>query len=325
MLFLKKGGSFRPVHNLKNLNRFILYRHFKMEGNSMLKHLVKQGDWFTKIDLKDAYLTVPINPAHQRFLQLQWRNVVYQFTCLPFGLSSAPWAFTKLLKPVVAFLRRHGIRLIIYLDDILIIGSSKVAVMQDFNFAVELLKFLGFIINVEKSVGDPTQEIEFLGLNVNSLSLSVALPREKVDSILNLCMDAMSKSRVSLREMASILGKFVWATNAVPFAQAHYRNFQLLYIAQAKTADMEKLITLSEESCSDLSWWVENLARQNGKPLVQNDPDLVIFSDASLSGWGGYCNGVRARGPWPLAHRRLSLPEMFCGPRNRFKYPPSVR
>jgi hypothetical protein len=82
------------MHNLKMLNKWVVYRHFKMEGNSMLKHLVKQGDWFVKIDLMDAYLTVPIHPTHQRFLQLEWRNSLYQFTCLPFGLSSAPWVFT---------------------------------------------------------------------------------------------------------------------------------------------------------------------------------------------------------------------------------------
>ena len=48
----------------------------------------------------------------------------FQFTCLPFGLSSAPWIFTKILKPVTALLREHGVRLIIYIDDILIMSES---------------------------------------------------------------------------------------------------------------------------------------------------------------------------------------------------------
>jgi hypothetical protein len=49
----------------------------------MLKLLVNQGDWFTKIDLRDACLDVAIHLDHRRFTQLKWRNSLYQFTCLP--------------------------------------------------------------------------------------------------------------------------------------------------------------------------------------------------------------------------------------------------
>lgn len=100
----KKGGGHRPVINLKMLNQFIEYQHFKMEGIPMLKDLLKPGDFLTKIDLKDAYLTVLIWPPHQRFLRFEWKNEVWEFLCLPFGLASAPRTFTKLLKPVVGHL-----------------------------------------------------------------------------------------------------------------------------------------------------------------------------------------------------------------------------
>jgi hypothetical protein len=69
-----KTGGFRPVVNLKPLNKNILYRHFKMEGTTMLKHLLKRGDWMVKIDLQDAYLTVPILPSNCHFLQFEWKG-----------------------------------------------------------------------------------------------------------------------------------------------------------------------------------------------------------------------------------------------------------
>ena len=306
----KKGGKFRPVHNLKALNRFVVYRHFKMEGSGMLKHLVRQGDWFVKIDLKDAYLTVPIHPSHHRFLQLQWRDVLYQFTCLPFGLSSAPWAFTKLLKPVVAYLRKRGIRLIIYLDDMLIIGSDRASLIRDFQFVKSLLESLGFLVNMEKSVGTPAQQMEFLGLIVNSVDLSVSIPKDKLESIMQLCTDALSKVNISIREIAVILGKFAWATLAVPFAQAHYRALQSYYITSSRVFDLKALVCLPDPAREDLSWWVKNLSSCNGKPLRQNDPDLIIYSDASLSGWGGCCNGVTARGPWTSTDRLKHINEL---------------
>ena len=86
----KRDGGLRPVINLKALNRFFVEEHFKMEGFHMVKDLVQPGDWLAKIDLKDAYFLVPVHPSHQKFLQFQWQDSLYQFQCLPFDQSCAP-------------------------------------------------------------------------------------------------------------------------------------------------------------------------------------------------------------------------------------------
>ena len=117
----KKDGGHRLVINLKALNRFVVEEHFKMECFYMVKDLIKPGNWLAKIDLKDAYFLVPVHLSHQKFLQFQWQDRLYLFQCLPFGLSCTPCTFTKLMKPEVALLRERGIRLIVYLDDILIL------------------------------------------------------------------------------------------------------------------------------------------------------------------------------------------------------------
>ncbi len=140
----KRTGGYRPIINLKYLNKFVQPQHFKMEGISVLKELICEGDYFTKIDLKDAYLTIPVFPEDKKFLQILWRERLYQFKSLCFGLASAPWAFTKILKPVVAFLRKQGLRLIIYLDDILILNQSTEGVERDFKQVVGALEACGF-------------------------------------------------------------------------------------------------------------------------------------------------------------------------------------
>ena len=56
----------------------------------------------TKVDIKDAYYSVPINVMHQKFLKCAYGGKLYQFTCLPNGLCSGPRKFTKLLKPSLA-------------------------------------------------------------------------------------------------------------------------------------------------------------------------------------------------------------------------------
>ena len=55
----KKGGSWRPIINLRSLNRYVITPHFKMETIQNLKDVLHQGDFMAKIDLKDAYQAVP--------------------------------------------------------------------------------------------------------------------------------------------------------------------------------------------------------------------------------------------------------------------------
>ena len=121
----KKDGGHRPIINLKRLNNFIPHHHFKMEGIHMLKDLLRQGDLMAKIDLKDAYFVVPINGPDRKYLRFRWKEKTYQFNCLPFGLSCAPWVFTKITKAATSVLREMGIRLIVYIDDMLIMAESE--------------------------------------------------------------------------------------------------------------------------------------------------------------------------------------------------------
>ena len=89
-LLPKKTGDYRPIINLKKLNSFVGYNHFKMGGMESVKFLIRQGDWLAKLDLKDAYLTVPVKSEHEPFLRFSWRDRRFQFTYLPFGLSLPP-------------------------------------------------------------------------------------------------------------------------------------------------------------------------------------------------------------------------------------------
>ncbi len=135
------------------------------------------------MNLKDAHLTIPLHKEDRKFLQIKWREKLYQFSSLCFGLASAPWAFTKLLRPTVSFLRKQGMGLIIYLDDILFLNQSKEGVEQDFLKAVRVLEACGFLVNFDKSIGKGTKIIEYLGLMVNSENLSLSLLSKKVEEV----------------------------------------------------------------------------------------------------------------------------------------------
>ena len=102
------------------------------------------------------------------------------------SLSSAPYTFSKLIKPVVSTLRKLGIRSILYLDDTLIMARSKEEARRHLATAMELLVALGFIINLKKSTLSPTQELEFLGFLLNSHSMTIVLPVHEHHAVKNM-------------------------------------------------------------------------------------------------------------------------------------------
>ena len=120
-LIPKKDGTIRP---LIDISTFVENSHFQMENLSSTNSLLRSGNFMTKLDLQDANLTVEIDPLLQKFLRFIWKNKVYQFQALPFGVNVVPRVFTKLLKQVEAFVRKQGICLVLYLNDMLIIGIS---------------------------------------------------------------------------------------------------------------------------------------------------------------------------------------------------------
>ena len=71
------------------------------------------------VDLESAYHHVDMHPDSVPYLGFAWRGQHYVFTSLPFGLTTACWVFTKLMRELVGHWRAQGLRLVHYLDDLL--------------------------------------------------------------------------------------------------------------------------------------------------------------------------------------------------------------
>ena len=104
----KKSGKYRMILNLNELSKHIEKHHFKMDTLWSAVRLMTPNCFMASINLKDAYYVVPIAEEHRKYLRFYWQGNLYQYTCMPNGLSSAPRCFTKLLKPVYSTLRQHG-------------------------------------------------------------------------------------------------------------------------------------------------------------------------------------------------------------------------
>ena len=159
----KKDGSYRMILNLRQLNEYVVYQHFKMDNIHTALRLVRPQCFMASVDLKDAYYSVPIASEQRQFLMFKWENKYYRYTCLPNGLACAPRLFTKILKPIYAHLHSLGHTSMGHIDDSFLVGYTHSACQQNVTDTVATFTKLGFVVHPLKSVLILTQELEIWG------------------------------------------------------------------------------------------------------------------------------------------------------------------
>ena len=112
----KPDWSKRFILYLKELNNFTYCEHFKLEDLRTAIRLLQCNSFMCNLDLKDAYLVVPVDAESRNFLRFVFDGKLYQFRSLPFGLCTSPYVFTKILKPVMSHLRSRDFLFTTYLD-----------------------------------------------------------------------------------------------------------------------------------------------------------------------------------------------------------------
>lgn len=287
----KKNGTMRPIINLKKLNTFVRAPHFKMEHLLTFLPFIRRGMFLTSLDLKDAYFSIPINSEFRKYLRFSWRDRLFEFQCLCFGLSSAPYTFTKVMKPIFSQLRREGVCSSYYIDDSIYADMNSSSLSHQTNKAKCLLESLGFVVNTKKSSMVPSTTITHLGFVIDTVSMKVSLPQEKVDRIIEICKELVANERTTVRQLARAIGLIVSSFLAINFGQLHYRQLEVYKFQCLQVHNRyDREVDLPVNVCSELTWWVENVESANGRDITSIlglvKSQMEIYSDASKLGWG---------------------------------------
>ncbi|CAG2240323.1 unnamed protein product [Mytilus edulis] len=283
----KKDGTYRVILNLKQLNLDIEQIHFKMETFKTAITNITQNCWFGSVDLKDAYYSVSINEKDRKYLRFYWNEVLYEYTCLPNGLTTAPRIFTKILKVVFSKLRSKGHCNTPYIDDSLLVSKTFSGCQSNIIDTVQLLDHLGFTIHPDKSVLQPTQIIVFLGFVINSITMCIRVTKEKADNIIKLCSRLILKEEITIREFAQVIGKLVATEPGVQYAPLYIKSLEITkdLLLKQNYGNFDAKMTLSDGNISDLNWWVNNI-NSSFKPMTLIDPQFILNTDSSNTGWG---------------------------------------
>ena len=310
----QRSGKQRLILDLRHVNTFIYKQKFKCEDLSVATQVFDKGFYLFKFDLKSGYHHIEIFPDHRRFLAFAWDFGTgifryFQFCVLPFGLSSAPFIFTKILKPLQKSWRGQGIPIVIFLDDGLGGGAGLVqAKINSLTVHADLLKS-GFVPNKDKSLWEPVQIISWLGVHLNTFDGTIRATEERIAKLsqdLAALSSYKSSSAVRVKRVASVAGQIISLSSCVGSVARIMTRFLFSVVNSAVSWDSE--VFLSNDSLCEIEFWSNNVHVLNGK-IYWGAPSLPVrvscFSDASDSACGAFVESQ----PELIFHQNWSLAE----------------
>lgn len=282
----KRGSEERRmIVDLREVNKLLRVPRFKTTTFREAKLLITPNCWMTKIDIKDAFWHLPVHPSDQPYLAFQWRGKTYCHQVAPFGLSISPLFLAKTMRPLMAKINSSGISSCIYVDDALIVSETQQEAQQATEYTVQTFEEAGFLVNREKSQLIPTQEIVYLGMAIDSKTMTVRAPSGKLNKAKMAIRKMLQMPSWTVRELASLLGLINSLADGL-FQTRVFTSGLQQWKKCWQEGDWDKPLAPSTEALGNLGWWYDNLNQLNGRSLLPMRTEGTMTTDASLSGWG---------------------------------------
>lgn len=253
-----------------------------------MSYFVK-GAYMFFFDLKSGYHYIDIAQEHQTFLDFHGGRLIpltksfYVFTVLPFGLSSAPYVFTKVLKPLEKYWRLQGLCIAIFLDDGWTIVQDRESCRIKARDVRADLYNAGFVVNEDKSVWEPTQLLDWLDITWNSVLGSLKIVERRIVKIINTIDHIIEADfLVSARELASFTGQIISTGPVV----GNIGGIMTRHCVLCRN-NWDSISRLDDYCKEELYFWKENIANINAKYcFVSKIPNYFVYSDASATEGG---------------------------------------
>lgn len=303
----KSAEEVRIIHDLsspagQSINDRITYLHCPWASLDDALRLVTRGCWMARVDIKQYYRPIPVDPADWPLMAFRWQfageaePATLWDPYLEFGQRNAPEVAHRFTQAILAILRSRGHKNVIgIMDDFLVVDSTQEGCEATWQALLGLLQELGFQPNRKPGKTDPpAQVVKFVGVLIDSIQMEVRLCPEKLANISARLADISSGHKVKQRDLESLAGLLAWACKVVYGGRTFMRR---IWDALATAQAPHHHVRLQAEARADLQWWAENLPQFNGKATIlpaEATAPMEFQTDAESTGavgvfiMGGY-------------------------------------
>ena len=305
-------GKRRQCLDMRYPNAFLADYTFTQE--TLQKHvatIVEKNDWLITTDVEKAYYQVPLHKESQKYCTWRHKGQWVIPTILVFGLSVAPFIFTKIMRVILKYMRSLGIRGTNCIDDNLWAAPTKV--MPEVKEIVQLVfGSLGWVFNA-KCEWDSETQVVYNGMWIDSRRFEIRATEEKIELSRKLAWTlwyaAQRGEQVMLKDLQKLAGRLQSMRLALEGVAPWTRG---LYGVIARTMEQHNqrppkncMVWLDQTALEDINFWAYRLGKQNGLPIrdAGDEIHLTIHTDASDVGWGAHIDGPVTKslqGPLPV-------------------------
>ena len=170
----KADGTVRICGDYKvTINQHLKVDHYPMPKAEDIFSTLNGGEKFTKLDLSQAYLQLPLDEESQKLTTISTHKELFQYTRLPYGIASAPAIFKMTMDKILQGL--NGVSC--YLDDILVTGKDDTEHLTNLQRVFERLQEYG--VQLKKSKCSFMSKINQLSILATKLMLMGCKPHHK--------------------------------------------------------------------------------------------------------------------------------------------------
>jgi len=247
--------------------------------------LIRPGMWIASVDISSAFVLIPTHPEDEDFLATRfpasgsmgpdgqlvpgdhWLKFVQKRHL--FGSKHLPALFSTISAEIVDVLNRRSyayalassVNFVAYMDDIFILCDSLPLCEMAVEDLRSYMDFIGAALN-DKSRPPAQSQVPVLGLEVDTLSMTVSLPLAKAYSTAFLCAVALQMLRKNLRPPENfwdkLFGKLEHACYATPGGAGRLASIR----HAVHDSSVKNGVSWAEfpQLFSNLDWWLRSLS-----------------------------------------------------------------
>lgn len=231
-----------------------------------------------KRDIKSAFRLLPVHPSDFALLGMKFKGKYFYDKMMPMGCSISCNLFEKFSSFIHwLVIELTGLSTLDHmLDDFIFAGAEcsnhcSILVRQFESICAEL----GIPLATEKSVG-PTTVLVFLGFEIDTVTLSIRIPENKVNELLILLQNTVLRNKMTLKELQSMTGKLMFFSKAIRSSRAFLRRFYDAMIGLSRAHYRKRI---SKDMRDDMYMWINFLESFNG---VVHIPDKIWHTSQTL-------------------------------------------